>query len=333
MDTVKHGELLFMRFAVVAIITGLLALIAILALHAVPNAFVSPCVSAPIKSSGAAAQLPPSSTCSGVTEKPPSNSASKDTDDERPAVHIGHAICGTVGRDGAGMHFFGFTVVKSALQARARSASPRRRFHFHIVVDGGMHALLEDRERLASVYPGIVDVLDYVANYTDGRVRMSIYHVDTIDKAVVAAVGEASAGAISSQLFRACATARLKVPFLAEVAAADQLLWVDWDSVMLCDPANLVDYFQWPADALIAAAEEMVHSGQVSMYQGMPAAFNSSGINSGVLLMHLSRMRAVGLNRIWNEEAEIARAGGYAAPGLKERMGAIHGTDGLAFGK
>ena len=317
-----------MRVCVVAFTAGL----AILILLAVQNPFVSICVSAPIQTAGDAMQAASPSTCSGVTGQKLAKPASIDTDDERPVVHIGHAICGTVGRDGAGMHFYGFTVVKSALQARARSASPRRRFHFHIVVDGGMHALLEDRARLVRVYPGIVDVFDYVANFTDGRVQMSIYHVNDVDKAVSTAVGEALAGAISSRLFRPCATARLKVPFLQEVAAVGKLLWVDWDSVMLCDPANHVDFFEWPEDALIAAAEEMAHSGQVSMYQGMPAAFNGSGINSGVLLMHLSRMRAVGLNRIWNEEAEIARAGGYAAPGLKENAGASHSVDGLAFG-
>lgn len=96
------------------------------------------------------------------------------------------------------------------------------------------------------------------------------------------------------------------LPFVPALASVDKLFYLDADAVVLCDVALLWDSFAWPDGALMAATLEMAHSGQISMYQGMPAAFGGLGLNSGTLLMHLERMRGVGLVRIWREMAEIA---------------------------
>lgn len=251
-------------------------------------------------------------------------------------VHVAHAICGGYGRDGKGAHFYAFTVIKSALMARARSAAPDRRMHFHVVVDGSMANILRDRAALLVSHPGIADVLDYVANHTGGRVSLTLYADSDVEHAVTASVGATDAGAITLGLFRHCSTARLKLPFAPQLANASRLLYVDYDSVVLCDLALLWDTFDWGGGgALMAATTEMAHVGQPSMYRGMPAAFGAAGgLNAGVLFMHLDRMRAVGLPRIWAEMAAITRARGYEAPEFANvSKGPQHTTDGLPFGE
>lgn len=248
-------------------------------------------------------------------------------------VHVAHAVCGGYGRDGRGAHFFHFVVIKSALMARARSAAPDRRFHFHVFIDGDMAGILKDKAALYRTHPGIADVIDYIANHTDGRVKLSLYESAEVERAVVAQVGADDAAAIGTGLFRYCSTARLKLPFVPALANASRLLYIDYDSVVLCDLALLWDGFEWPPGALMAATDEMAHRGQLSMYRNMAAAFGGIGLNAGVLFLHLDRMRAVGLRRIYAEMAAITRAKGYEAPEHAGHVGPLHTTDGLAFGE
>ena len=232
--------------------------------------------------------------------------------------------------DESGMNFYAWTVVKTQLMARARSASPERSIHFHIVVDSSMADLVADRPRLLRTHPGIADVVDYIRNNHTTNVQLSLYLISELEAIAGAQVGQDLAAVAG--LFRPCSTARLMLPFVPALAAVDKLFYLDADAVVLCDVALLWDGFAWPDGALMAATLEMAHSGQISMYQGMPAAFGGLGLNSGTLLMHLERMRGVGLVHIWREMAEIARAGGYKGLQLGDKLGFAHQADGLAFG-
>ena len=247
-------------------------------------------------------------------------------------IHTFHTICG----DGKSPIFGGYTVVKSLLQARARSADPRRRVHIHLGVDAAQAALLAS-PTLAETHPAIADVLAYVA--TDGRVRLSVHTAASIQADMVAAVGAVAADAADVELlFRPCVTMRLKLPFLAALEGVDKLLFIDYDAVVLCDLGLLWDGFaSWPAGAAIGAAEEAAHAGFPSHYRPLyprgaaklPTAY-ASGMNAGVLALRLDRLRAV-RDEYWGLVGGIAAQGGYAAPGYPVLPGSPHAKRRLAY--
>lgn len=86
--------------------------------------------------------------------------------------------------DESGMNFYAWTVVKTQLMARARSASPERSIHFHIVVDSSMADLVADRPRLLRTHPGIADVVDYIRNHTT-NVQLSLYLIRELEAIAV----------------------------------------------------------------------------------------------------------------------------------------------------
>ena len=250
-----------------------------------------------------------SAGCTPHLNHTPAAAPSSDDAGKATTVHVALAACGP------GFDRIGLTVVKSVLLARARSVDPERRLHVHVIVEDDMKRAFSDfRQHAAfvSAHPAVVDVLEYIADHTRGRVELTPHSLGELGRAVSNHVGPAAAANISDNLFKPCAAARLKLPYAHALANVPRLLYVDTDAVALCDIAQLWDGFAWPARALFAATMEAPHRGAPSMYQNLPSAFGGAGLNSGVLFFHLERMRAAGLSNVWREAAAVAQSTGYA---------------------
>ena len=258
----------------------------------------------------------------------PETAATRAADFEEE-INVLHSMCAdSYGRDGKGDQFYGFTVIKSILLTRARGANPNRRMIFHVFIDRDMESLL-GRPTLHETHPALADVLLYIRNYTRGRVRLTFHPVEEAEAEAAAAIGM-TAGEIGPSLFRRCASMRLKAPYLAALMNVSKIIYIDWDSIVLCDISQLWD-FAWPQGAMFAAADEAPFVGAPSLYRHLPKAFDS-GLNSGVLFMRLDRLRdpAV-LGLYWALISRIARDNGYRKH-VPVGAGTEHSRDGLAYG-
>jgi hypothetical protein len=223
--------------------------------------------------------------------------------------------------------FHGFTVIKSILAARARGASRRRRYHFHVAVDAGLRRLLALPR---DVMPELWDVLDYVANRTDGRVALTYYDVarDVLEP-TAAAVGAEAAGAVDHAAFKQCAALRLMAPFMTgPLAGVGAALYVDMDSVVTCDLEALWEVTLPALEAaspgwVLAFSEEGAHPHYPTLYHTNPLPDNASarvkfpsaygtGLNSGVFALRMDRWRGVA-QEYWAHVVDIVRSRGYAA--------------------
>ena len=261
--------------------------------------------------------------------------SAKPTAVDESTIHTFHAVCG----DGMGETFSGYTVIKSMLQARARGAQPTRQLHVHLAVDAKQAALLASAT-LAMTHPAIADVLGYIRGPANASVTLTLHRVEDMGAAVDDAIGAGAAAVLDSiPEFRHCSSVRLKAPFLPALRSVDRLAYIDYDAVVLCDLAGLWRQFDdWPDATVFAATEEAPHAGFPSAYRPLhppgapklPTAY-ASGMNAGVLLLRLDRLRPQ-VKAYWAEVARIVAASGYRGhPAVQ--AGTSHARNGLAYGE
>ena len=256
--------------------------------------------------------------------------------DEDP-IHIFHTVCAW-GVEPKDYGFSGLLAMKSILMARARGASKRRRYHFHVAVDEHMRAAIGN----PAEWEEMADVLDYVANRTEGRVTISWYNVEDVVAAAAAVVGAPSAGAVPLAMFQQCSTLRLFLPFIGgPLAGVDRVLYLDYDVVDLCDlelmwAEELAD--DWPTSAVLSFANEGPHPLFPTIYMKNPgqpdqkrlpsADIYFAGFNAGVAAVRLDRWRAVAVD-YWADVVDIVATGGYAA--FNESTATAGGPNGLYY--
>jgi lipopolysaccharide biosynthesis glycosyltransferase len=140
------------------------------------------------------------------------------------------------------------------------------------------------------------------------------------------------AALIDNNAFKICASVRLLIPFgVAE--DADRVLYIDNDSIVSCDLTELYDSARhWLPAQIIGAAPEGPHDFQPTHYTGMSpaekrptAAVFPGGLNSGVLLMQVGKLRELTtLRAYWSAVTSSVREGLYRAERLGNWTGNVY---------
>jgi hypothetical protein len=123
---------------------------------------------------------------------------------------------------------------------------------------------------------------------------------------------------VPHHIFKNCAASRLKLPFLLG-ARVERLLYLDWDSVAMCDLTRLWDT-QWARfahdapDAVLGFAPadpSGVSERDTYRVWDQPRHPTLGSINSGMMLMHVARLAArdfAGARAFWAACAGILRS-------------------------
>lgn len=255
--------------------------------------------------------------------------------DDEP-IHIAQSLCIS---DGLSMKDAGLTSLRSILAARAAGTSLRR-YVIHLFVDISAGWLIsfnrsatmpsarqpwgEHREKLQS--PDSMDLFheqwgDVIAHIdsSGGLVELRVHAEDDAYAAVEAMLGAGATRGFNHDGFKRCAPLRLLLPFVPGIADASRVVYVDLDVLVLCNPQQLWDVFEsWTKDMWLGVAPESrryADPGAPPPAWPLPSGpqFRWGGVNSGVLLMHLDRIRAHA-GEYWDAVMRVVRERGYLSP-------------------
>ena len=225
-------------------------------------------------------------------------------------IHIVQTLCGYPVEHERDKH--GLLTLKSLLMAKQNSAGQGRHYVIHLVSDVPPAALFNTTRLNWEVYRALR------REEAAGRVTLRVYHTRELDAAVALATpGEGDPNlAVPNYIFKNCAAARLKLPFLLG-GAVERVLYLDWDTVVVCDLTLLWDE-AWPAFApgqvlgFARADPSNASARDESRNQGLPRHPTLGAINSGVMLMHVGRLHAGGARtgalQFWRALGAIIRA-------------------------
>jgi hypothetical protein len=203
--------------------------------------------------------------------------------------------------------YFGLLSAKSLLLARAQTAAAARRYDLHVVTN-------VPAAEFFNTSKVNWDVQRLVAR--DPLLRLTVHSVADVDASVAAFDGALPrAAGVESTIFKSCAAARLKFPFF--FASLARAIYMDWDSVALCDLTELWAAFDapgWGADAVVGMAlNDPTGVSSKDLYRGAPARRPAAGgLSSGVMLWRFDRLRARGggaLRRYWRAVVGVVEAG------------------------
>ena len=223
-----------------------------------------------------------------------------------PPIHIVLSACGNPSPREP--EYFGLLAIKSLLMARAQTpARASQAYSFHIVTDVseeelfGAFKLNFDVRRLVEAEPALLS--------------MHVYQASAVE-ASVGELGLPHASALPLTIFKSCAAARLKIPFFLP-SSVEKAIYLDWDTAVMCDLTEL-----WGGGF---AALEAAPGAVVGLALNDPTGLSTKntyrkdsllnfpypalgGVNSGVMLWHLGRIRESGLPQWWRAvTAVVAR--------------------------
>lgn len=264
----------------------------------------------------AASRLPPTlAILKAPLRLPPAAAA---LDGEKATIVLIYVACSYP--DAADPEYWGLLSLKSLLLARAQTAAARRRYHFHVVINVPEAAFFNT----SKVNWDVKRLVD-----GDPLLRLTVHQVGAVDGAVAAFDGALPrALGIDSTIFKSCAAARLKFPFF--FSQVDRALYIDWDSVVLCDLTELWDAGAgaWGDGAVVGMGLNDPTGGASSkdMYRDAPAKRPAGGgLSSGVMMWRFDRLRERGgepLRRYWRAVVGVVeRAVNFSAPAFAPGAG------------
>jgi hypothetical protein len=240
-----------------------------------------------------------------------------------PTIHIALTACGNPSPREP--EYFGLLALKSLLMARAQSPAARNQsYAFHIVTDVGAeelfgaHKVNFDVQRLVAAEPALLSLHLYPAAAVD---------------AGPAGLGLRQPASVPHTIFKNCAAARLKLPMFIP-ASVPRVLYLDWDVAVLSD---LTQLWGEEFEALEAASPTAClgmalndptglsskNSYRVAVEEGsggegaapppqqqqQQSAFPAvGGVNSGVMLWQLARIRERGVSQWWEALLAVVEA-------------------------
>jgi hypothetical protein len=245
------------------------------------------------------AALPPADAGAGA----PSSTGGVHDPDPITVVYI---ACGNPNEVEA--DHFGLLNLKSLLMAKAQrplGATPRR-YEVHVVANVGAEELFNTTQVNYDVWRAV---------QRDPWVRVHVHDTGALD-AATAAAGFADAADVPQTIFKNCAASRLKLPFLLASLGVSRAMYMDWDSVVLCDLTRIWDGFaRFPPPAIMAfAPADPTGASELDHYRmwDLPRHPTIGSINSGVMLLRVPALMAVA-GVYWAEVVAILEEGLAAA--------------------
>ena len=219
-------------------------------------------------------------------------------------IHVALTACGNPSP--LEPEYFGLLALKSLLMARAQSPAARNQsYAFHVVTD-------VTEEELFGAYKVNFDVQRLVA--AEPRLlSLHLYQASALE-AAPGGLGLPHAASLPHTIFKNCAAARLKLPlFLPQ--HVPRVLYLDWDVAVLSDLTELWREFgaleaASPAACLGMALNDPTGLSSKNSYQpGSALPYPAvGGVNSGVMLWQLARIRARGVGEWWGALLAVVAA-------------------------
>ena len=242
-------------------------------------------------SGGAGSGVGNSESGDGGSTPTPSRAPLRGTLSDPDPIHIAITLCGNPNE--VEQDHYGLLVVKSILMSKAHSPGAERHYVFHILINISEEELFNTTRLNYETYRAMR------RQQAAGLISFHVYHITQLDRAVQAALGPTNPNlAVPHHIFKNCAASRIKLPFLLG-GLVDRVLYLDWDSVALCDLVRLWDMWKSPRvtqhpNAIIGFAHNDPSGvSDRDTYRIWNLTRPPQGsINSGVMLMHLGRMHA-----------------------------------------
>ena len=205
-------------------------------------------------------------------------------------LHIVFTLCGNpneVEKD-----HYGLLSLKSILMAKEHNPGSFRHYVFHLVVNIGEEELYNVTYLNWEVYRAMV------REARAGLISFHTYHIRELDRATRAALGGADPNmAVPHHIFKNCAATRIKLPFLLG-GKVDRVLYLDWDTVAMCDLTRLWDHWgRFGTQQILGfASADPSGASERDVYRvwDMLRHPTLGAINSGVMLMDIGKMYAGG---------------------------------------
>jgi lipopolysaccharide biosynthesis glycosyltransferase len=197
---------------------------------------------------------------------------------------------------------FGLVSLKSLLMAKdqrgvGNAGRGPRRYAVHVLTNVGESELLNSTHVNHDVWRAI---------QRDPSVTIRVHNIDLLDEATrQAGVGEPSG--VPQTMFKNCAASRLKLPFLLARAGVKRAIYMDWDTISLCDLSTLWDEFGRFSDSAFMgfAPADPTGASELDHYRmwDLPRHPVYGSVNSGVMLLDVEKV--------------MTRLGGAAEPGTR----------------
>jgi hypothetical protein len=135
----------------------------------------------------------------------------------------------------------------------------------------------------------------YRALKKDRDVRVTLHHIDELD-AAADSFGVHEPRKVPHTIFKRCAGTRLKLPFLLARLGLEKAIYVDWDTVVLCDLSLLwAEFAKFDVRGGAALAFAQTDPSGVSNLDhyrewNQPRHPTAGSINSGVMLVHVGQL-------------------------------------------
>ena len=199
-------------------------------------------------------------------------------------IHVAWTSCGMPNEFEPDV--LGLLSLKSLLIARA-NAQPRRRYVLHVLSNDRRDVVL----RTSQLH---WDVARYAAA-DPGGLELRFYNLRDLDASVAAFGGDGQL--FPDTAFKVCAASRLKLPF-ALGRDVDRLIYLDWDTVLLCDLSRLWEELRRfsPRELFGFALNDPTGLSTKDAYRGSSAIATPprGGVSSGVMLLNVAALRADG---------------------------------------
>lgn len=209
------------------------------------------------------------------------NPSRKPADDTDPIVIV-YTACGNPNEIEDDHH--GLISLKSLLMAKSqRPAGSSRRYDVHVMSNVGDEELFNTTQVNYDVWRAV---------QADPWVDVTVHHIEDIE-AAAASAGITNHKLVPQTFFKNCAASRLKLPFLLHQLAISKAIYIDWDTVTLCDLTRLWDEFKaFPTEAFMGFAQsDPTQQSELDHYRvwDQPRHPVHGSINSGVMLLHATR--------------------------------------------
>ena len=205
-----------------------------------------------------------------------------------PAIQLVYVVCGNPNE--VEEDLFGLLSLKSLLMFKAQQAlgGARRRYEVLLLTNIGAEELFNTTRLNHEVFRAL---------RRDARVRVTLRDVSELDVSA-ARHGVADPKRVPHNIFKNCASSRLKLPFLLADLGIARAIYLDWDTIVLCDLSLLwaeFDRFAAAGAAVGFAQSDPTGVSGLDHYRDwdLPRHPTAGSVNSGVMLVDVAALMRV----------------------------------------